>query len=34
MILSGTFILRIFFQAKEKQVKKEASIESSGSSYP
>ncbi len=31
MILSGTFILRIFFQGKEGQVKKEASIESSES---
>ena len=34
MILSGAFVLRIFFQGKEKQVKKEASIESSGSSIP
>jgi len=31
MILSGAFILRIFFQGKEEQVKKEASIESSES---
>jgi putative tricarboxylic transport membrane protein len=28
MILSGAFVLKIFFQGKEKQVKKEASIES------
>ncbi len=31
MILSGAFTLKIFFQGKEEQVKKEASIESSGS---
>jgi putative tricarboxylic transport membrane protein len=31
MILSGVFILRIFFQGKEEQVKKGASIESSES---
>jgi putative tricarboxylic transport membrane protein len=31
MILSGAFILKIFFQGKEEQVKKEASIESSES---
>jgi hypothetical protein len=31
MILSGTFVLKIFFREKEKQVKKEASIESSES---
>ena len=31
MILSGAFILKIFFQGREEQVKKEASIESSGS---
>ncbi len=31
MILSGAFILKIFFQGKEGQVKKEASIESSES---
>ena len=31
MILSVAFILKIFFQSKEGQVKKEASIESSGS---
>jgi putative tricarboxylic transport membrane protein len=31
MILSGVFILKIFFQVKEEQVKKEVSIESSGS---
>jgi putative tricarboxylic transport membrane protein len=31
MILSGTFILKIFFQGKEGQVKKGASIESSAS---
>ncbi len=31
MILSGAFILRILFQGKEEQVKKEASIESSAS---
>lgn len=31
MILSGAFILKIFFQVKEEQVKKEVSIESSGS---
>lgn len=31
MILSGIFILKIFFQGKEKQVEKEASIESSES---
>ena len=31
MILSGIFILRIFFEGKEKQVKKEASVESSES---
>jgi hypothetical protein len=31
MILSGIFILRIFFEGKEEQVKKEASVESSGS---
>jgi putative tricarboxylic transport membrane protein len=34
MILSGTFVLKIFFQGKEKQVKKEASIESSESPRP
>ena len=31
MILSGFFVLKIFFQGKEKQAKKEASIESSES---
>ena len=31
MILSGAFILKIFFQGKEEQVKKETSIESSDS---
>ena len=31
MILSGAFILKIFFQGKEGQVEKEASIESSES---
>jgi hypothetical protein len=31
MVLSGAFILKIFFQGKEEQVKKEASIESSES---
>jgi len=31
MILSGAFILKIFFQGKEGQAKKEASIESSES---
>ena len=31
MILSGAFILKIFFQSKEEQVKKGTSIESSGS---
>jgi putative tricarboxylic transport membrane protein len=31
MILSGAFILKIFFQGKKEQVKKEASIESSES---
>ena len=31
MILSGAFILKIYFQGKEDQVKKGASIESSGS---
>ena len=31
MILSGAFILKIFFQGKEGQVKKETSIESSES---
>jgi putative tricarboxylic transport membrane protein len=31
MILSGIFILKIFFQGKEEQVKKEASIKSSES---
>ena len=31
MILSGAFILKIFFQGSEEQVKKEASIESSES---
>ena len=31
MILSGALILKILFQSKEGQVKKEASIESSGS---
>jgi hypothetical protein len=31
MILSGAFILKIFFQGKEEQVKKGASIESSAS---
>ena len=31
MILSGAYILKIFFQGKEGQVKKEASIESSES---
>ncbi len=31
MILSGAFVSRIFFQGKEEQVKKEASIESSES---
>ena len=31
MILSGAFVLKIFFQGKEEQVKKDASIESSGS---
>jgi hypothetical protein len=30
MLLSGIFILKIFFQGKEGRVKKEASIESSG----
>ncbi len=30
MILSGFFILKIYFQGKEKQVKESASIESSG----
>jgi putative tricarboxylic transport membrane protein len=30
MILSSLFLLKIFFQGKEGQVKKEASIESSG----
>jgi putative tricarboxylic transport membrane protein len=30
MLLSGIFILKIFFQGKEGQAKKEASIESSG----
>jgi putative tricarboxylic transport membrane protein len=34
MILSGIFVLKIFIQAKEKQVKKEASVESSGSLRP
>ena len=32
MILSGIFVLNIFFQGKEEQGKKEASIESSESS--
>ena len=31
MILSGAFVLKIFFQGKEEQVEKEASIESSES---
>ena len=31
MILSGAFTLRIFFQGKEEQIRKEASIESSES---
>ena len=31
MILSGVFVLRVFLQGKEKQVRKEASIESSES---
>ena len=31
MILSGVFVLRVFFQGKEKQVRKEASVESSES---
>ncbi|MGA2465404.1 MAG: tripartite tricarboxylate transporter TctB family protein [Thermodesulfobacteriota bacterium] len=31
MLLSGAFVLKILFQGKEEQVKKEASIESSGS---
>ena len=31
MILSGVFVLRIFFQGKEKQVGKEASVEFSES---
>jgi len=31
MILSGTYVLKIFFQGKEEQMKKEASIESSES---
>ncbi len=31
MILSGTFVLKIFFQGEEKQARKEVSIESSGS---
>jgi putative tricarboxylic transport membrane protein len=31
MILSGTFTLKIFFQGKEEQIKREASIESSES---
>lgn len=31
VILSGAFILKIFFQGKEKQVKKESSPESTGS---
>ena len=31
MILSGVFVLRVFFRSKEGQVKKEASIESSES---
>ncbi len=31
MILSGIFILRFFFEGKEEQVKKEASVESSES---
>jgi hypothetical protein len=31
MILSGAFTLKIFFQGKEEQIKKEASIESSES---
>jgi putative tricarboxylic transport membrane protein len=31
MILSGAFVLRIFFQVKEEQIKKEPSPESSGS---
>ena len=31
MILSGVFILKIFFQSKEEQIEKEASIESSES---
>ncbi len=31
MILSGAFVLKILFQGKEEQVKKEASIESSES---
>ena len=32
MILSGTFILRIFFQGKEERVKKKATPEPTGSS--
>jgi putative tricarboxylic transport membrane protein len=31
MVLSGVLILKIFFQGKEKQIKKEAAIESSES---
>lgn len=31
MVLSGTFVLRIFFQGREEQVKKEARPESTGS---
>jgi len=31
MVLSGAFILKIFIQGREEQVKKEVSIESSGS---
>jgi hypothetical protein len=31
MILSGTFVLRIFAQGKEEQVEKEASVQSSES---
>ena len=31
MILSGAFVLKIFFEVKEKQVKKESSPESTGS---
>ena len=31
MILSGTFVLRIFFQGKKEQVKKETTPESTGS---